>query len=83
MKKLELYYFDECPYCQLVMHTIDQLGLNDRVVMKNTRRDPQNREKLLKDTGRSTVHCLYIDGTPMFESRDIARWLTEYAKNPN
>ncbi len=82
MKKLELYYFEECPYCQLVLNTIDEVGLRDKITFKNTRREPANREKLLADTGRGTVPCLYIDGKPMHESRDIARWLTEYAKNP-
>ena len=75
MKKLELYYFDECPYCQMVLGTIDQLKLGEKIVMKNTRQDPKNREKLVQDTGRGTVPCLYIDGVPMHESRDIANWL--------
>ncbi len=80
MKKLELYYFDECPYCQLVLRTIADLGLKDKVVLKNIRKETANREKLMKDTGRSTVPCLYIEGVPMFESKDIARWLTDNAK---
>ncbi len=80
MKQLALYYFDECPYCQLVLNSLDQLGLKSQVTLKNTRRDPSNREKLMKDTGRSTVPCLYINGIPMFESRDIVRWLTEYSQ---
>jgi len=32
-------------------------------------------EKLKKDTGRTTVPCLYINGKPMFESYDIMEWL--------
>lgn len=83
MKKLELYYFDECPYCQLVLRTLDETGLRGRVEMKNIRRDHANREKLVSDTGRGTVPCLYIDGKPMHESADIAAWLRSYAKNPN
>ena len=81
MKKLELYYFDECPYCQLVLEAIERLKLTRQVAMKNTRREPGFREKLMKDTGRTTVPCLYIDGKPMFESRDIVRWLTDYAQS--
>lgn len=80
MKKLELYYYDECPYCQIVLEALDESGV--KAEMKNTRKDPKNREKLMTDTGRGTVPCLYIDGKPMHESRDIARWLHEYAKNP-
>ena len=32
-------------------------------------------EKLVKDTGRSTVPCLYVDDNPMHESSDIIDWL--------
>ncbi|MBY0517900.1 MAG: glutathione S-transferase N-terminal domain-containing protein [Bacteriovoracaceae bacterium] len=79
MKKLELYYYDECPYCQIVLRAIDANNLRNSVTLCNTRQHSQHREKLMKDTGRSTVPCLYIDGTPMHESSDIARWLKEYA----
>jgi glutathione S-transferase len=80
MKKLELYYFDECPYCQIVLKALQETGVNAE--LKHIRKDPKNREKLLADTGRGTVPCLYIDGKPMHESGDIARWLRDYAKNP-
>lgn len=81
MKKLELFYFDECPYCQLVLRALDDLGMRARVEMKNVRKDPANRERLIKDTGRGTVPCLYIDGVPMHESRDIVNWLKDHAKD--
>lgn len=80
MKKLELYYYDECPYCQIVLRAIKDVSFEAHVQLKNTMRDPAHREKLKKDTGRTTVPCLYIDGAPMFESRDIAAWLKDYAK---
>ena len=60
---LELYYYDECPYCQIVLQAIDQTKLRDKITFKNTRKDPKNREKLVADTG------------PMHQSRDIANWL--------
>lgn len=80
MKKLELYYFNECPYCQIVMSAIRETKLESKVAMMNIRENPSYKEKLIKDTGRGTVPCLYIDGKPMHESRDIANWLKEYAK---
>ena len=79
-KKLELYYFDECPYCQIVLRALEETGLKSEVSLYNTRKDSAHREKLLRDTGRGTVPCLYIDGVPMHESRDIARWLADYAR---
>ncbi|MFY7993960.1 MAG: glutaredoxin family protein [Bacteriovoracaceae bacterium] len=80
MKKLELYYYNECPYCQIVMSAIRETKLEGKVAMMNIRENPSYKEKLIKDTGRGTVPCLYIDGKPMHESRDIANWLKEYAK---
>lgn len=80
MKKLELYYFSECPYCQIVEHTLQKTGLKKYVTYKNTRENPQFREDLVKVTGRGTVPCLFIDGKPMHESRDISNWLQNYAQ---
>lgn len=73
--KLDLYYFDSCPYCQLVMSAIKCLNL--KVDYKNIHQDQANLSKLLKDTGRKTVPCLYIDGKPMHESAEIVEWLEE------
>lgn len=80
MKKLELYFYPECPYCQIVLEALEETNLQDKVSYYNTRQDSAKREKLIKDTGRATVPCLYIDDKPMHESRDIASWLHRYAK---
>lgn len=80
MKKLELYYYPECPYCQLVLDVLERTNMKDKVTYYNTRQDPTKRDKLITDTGRATVPCLYIDNRPMHESRDIANWLIEYSK---
>lgn len=80
MKKLELYFFPQCPYCQLVLTAIKQTGLDNQVTYYNTNEDPLKKQQLIKDTGRGTVPCLYIDGKPMHESQDIAKWLHNYAK---
>ena len=77
--KLQLYYFESCPYCQLVLNVIKDLGI--KVTYCDTLKDPQHREKLIKDTGRQTVPCLYIDEVPMHESRDIMAWLKQNAAN--
>lgn len=79
-KKLELYYFEQCPYCQIVLSALKETGLESKVTFFDTHKEPKYKEKLIKDTGRGTVPCLYIDGRPMHESRDIANWLREYAK---
>lgn len=73
--KLELYYYEQCPFCARVLRRIDELGLKDSLVFKNTLENPAYRAEHQEKTGRSTVPCLYIDDKPMFESADINQWL--------
>ena len=80
-KNLDLYYFDECPYCQIVLSALKSTGLQNKVNYLNIHENSKYKEQLIKDTGRGTVPCLYIDGKPMHESRDIANWLHQYAKD--
>ena len=79
-KKLELYYFEQCPYCQKVLQALRLTGLEEKVTYMDIHEDSKNKQKLLADTGRGTVPCLYIDGKPMHESDDIVAWLKKYAK---
>ncbi|MBF0352419.1 MAG: glutathione S-transferase N-terminal domain-containing protein [SAR324 cluster bacterium] len=72
---LELYYYRECPFCQIVLSAIQQLGIEQLIQFKNTRENPDYRNDLQKLTGRTQVPCLVIDGNPMLESRDIASFL--------
>lgn len=71
--KLELFYYDACPFCQYVLGTIDELGIN--VEYCNIQESTEHLNRLTSDTGRRTVPCLYIDNKPMFESSDIIEWL--------
>ena len=48
---------------------------NILVTWKNIYEDRQSMEFLVKTTGRKMVPCLFIDGNPMHESRDIINWL--------
>lgn len=71
--KLELFYFDACPFCQMVNRVIKETGVE--VEYRNIKESKENLDQLVQDTGRRTVPCLYIDGTPMHESADIIEWL--------
>jgi glutaredoxin 3 len=81
MKKLELYFFPQCPYCQIVESALRVTGLEKYVTYYDIQDTPQYREKLIKLTGRATVPCLFIDDKPMHESKDIASWLHQYAQD--
>jgi glutaredoxin len=60
---------------------IKELGLEEKINFKNTLESTEHRDFHLKQTGRTTVPCMYIDGKPMFESNDISNWLEKNIKN--
>ena len=62
------------------MTALRQTGLEDKVTYIDIHEDYKNKDKLVQLTGRGTVPCLFIDGKPMHESRDIAAWIHKYAK---
>jgi len=78
MYKTELFYFPECPFCQMVVNGLQTLNLN--IPMRNIREVKDALDKLISDTGRQTVPCLYIDGKPMHESQEILEWLKNNSK---
>lgn len=72
---LELYFFPDCPFCRKVLGAIDDLGMKDKVVFRDTRSGPQEKEALVELTGKTQVPCLVVDGKPMHESEDIKQYL--------
>ncbi len=71
--RLALYYFESCPYCQKVLKVIHKNLLD--VELRDVQEEKVHLERLVKDTGRRTVPCLYIDDQPMHESNEIIGWL--------
>ena len=74
-KNLDLFYYDECFFCQKVLREIKNLNL--KVSYRHIYEDQKNLQTLLEKTGRKTTPCLFINGEPMFESDDIIEWLRE------
>ena len=72
---LELYYYPECPYCQIVLRAIDELDIADALTLKNIHTNEEARQTLVRVGGKQQVPCLFIDGNPLYESADIAEWL--------
>lgn len=73
--QLEFFFYNECFFCQKVLSEIDTLGI--KVAYKNIYENQDNLKRLLSETGRKTTPCLFINGTPMFESQDIIDWLRD------
>jgi len=76
--RLALYYFDGCPFCNMVRAAIGELNID--VELRNISQDMGHRDDLVEARGRATVPVLRIT-TPegedrwMPESRDIVAYL--------
>lgn len=77
-RKLVLYKYDVCPYCQRVLQKLE--GWKIDLELADTMRDPVARMALEDATGSTQVPCLFIDDVPLFESLEIVAWLDAYAK---
>ncbi|MCB1198846.1 MAG: glutathione S-transferase N-terminal domain-containing protein [Bdellovibrionota bacterium] len=70
-----LYYFEACPFCQKVLHTIDQLNISDQIEFRDTLSNPEYRDALIQLNGHTQVPCLVIQNEPMLESDIIVQYL--------
>lgn len=71
---LKLYVGPTCPYCMMVKQFIQKSGRTD-VQFLDIVENEENLKTLVEVGGRQQVPCLFVDGKPMYESRDIIRWL--------
>lgn len=73
--KLELFKRDTCPYCVKVQMLIEELGVEEQIEQLDITRDADARRRLVEVGGKQQVPCLFIDGEPLYESRDIMNWI--------
>lgn len=73
--KLELFKRDTCPYCVKVQMLIEELGVEEQIEQLDITRDADARKRLVEVGGKQQVPCLFIDGEPLYESRDIMNWI--------
>lgn len=78
-KKLVLYYFDSCPFCQVVLKVLETEFKTTPVIRANILKEPKHKAALLAIGGKTQVPCLVIDGQPLYESQDIITWLRDNA----
>lgn len=75
---LMLYVKTGCPFCKRVRDVVAELGIGDKVTEKNIA-DEGIAEELIERGGKRQVPYL-IDtecGEALYESEDIANYLTE------
>ena len=76
--KLELFVGTTCRYCHLVRKEIEKQGRTD-VEILNIDENESYQKRLVEVGGKEQIPCLFIDGSPMYESQDSVKWLR---KNP-
>lgn len=74
--RYELFIMSTCPYCQKVLRYMEGAGIE--LPLLDITRDPAARERLVEVGGKAQVPCLFIDGTPLYESDDIIAYLKEH-----
>ena len=72
---LELFITYTCPFCLRVLDFVDRELSGKNIEIIDLNKDPEKANFHFEKTGRYTVPCLYIDGSPMFESLDIINFL--------
>ncbi|HYY24516.1 MAG TPA: glutaredoxin domain-containing protein [Candidatus Udaeobacter sp.] len=72
---LELYFYNECGFCQSVLNCMTNLRIEDKVLKKNIRENPAYEKELIALTGAKTVPVLVMDGKPMSGSEQINQFL--------
>jgi len=74
---LELYFYNECGFCQSVLNCMSNLHCSEKVAMKNIRDNSAYEHELIGLTGAKTVPVLVIDGKPVRGSEEISQFLVE------
>jgi len=72
---MSLYHIPMCPYCLKVRAVIDELGMNDRIELRDKMQNPAYAEELQAATGKTMVPCLRIGDEWMHESDAIIAYL--------
>lgn len=71
-----LYSSKTCPYC----HDVDAYlkSVNKEVETKYIDGNPELRQELKNKGGKIQVPCLFVDGTPLYGSKNIIEWMKKH-----
>ncbi|MDP6211509.1 MAG: glutathione S-transferase N-terminal domain-containing protein [SAR324 cluster bacterium] len=75
---MELYFYEDCEYSQIVLNTIYKLKIQDKFSFKDIRLNPDYAEELEDLTGNITVPCLVNAECSMKEAKDIRKYLVSH-----
>ena len=75
---MELYFYEDCEYSQIVLNTIYKLKIQDKFFFKDIRLNQDYAEELEDLTGNITVPCLVNEEYSMKEAKDIRKYIVSH-----
>ena len=75
---MELYFYEDCEYSQIVLNTIYKLKIQDKFSLKDIRLNPDYAEELEDLTGNITVPCPVNAECSMKEAKDIRKYIVSH-----
>ena len=75
---MELYFYEECEYSQIVLNTISMLKIKAKFTFKDILLKPDYAKELVELTGDVMVPCLVTEDGPMKEAKDIRKYLNSH-----
>ena len=72
---IELYFHEDCEYSQIVLNTISNLKIKNKLTFKDIFVYPDYAKELAELTGNETVPCLVTHDGTMKEAKDILKYL--------
>ena len=75
---MELYFYEECEYSQIVLNTISMLKIKAKFTFKDILLNPDYAKELVELTGDVMVPCLVTENGPMKEAKDIRKYLNSH-----
>ena len=75
---MELYFYEEFEYSEVVLNTNTNLKIKDKFTFKNIRENPDYAIELTDLTGNVTVPSLVTVDGPLKEAKDIRKYLVSH-----
>jgi len=75
--ELELYFYQQCGFSRSVLNTINNLGIADKITLKDIREHVEFEKELVAKCGNPTVPTLMVNGEMMRESEAINSFLVD------
>ena len=72
---MELYFYEDCEYSQIVLNTISMLKIKDKFTFKDIRLNHDYAKEIVELTGDVMVPCLVTKDGSMKEAKDIRKYL--------